>query len=109
VLLLVNGPPGVGKSTLARRYVADRPRALLVEVDELRTRLGGWATDEESKVLARELAVDLIHGHLARGYDVVVPQFRGHVPRAVPRARRRGLSPSRIRPAPLPPGARMVG
>ena len=77
MLLLVNGPPGVGKSTVARCWADDHPRSLVVEVDELRTRLGGWAGDDESRVLARELAVDLISGHLARGYDVVVPQYLG--------------------------------
>jgi predicted kinase len=28
-------------------------------------------------LLARELAVDLVRGHLQRGYDVVVPQYLG--------------------------------
>jgi len=77
VLLLVNGPPGVGKSTVARRWADDHPRSLVVEVDELRTGLGGWAGDDGSRLLARDLAVDLITSHLGRGYDVVVPQYLG--------------------------------
>jgi predicted kinase len=77
VLLLVNGPPGVGKSTVARRWADDHPRSLVVEVDELRTRLGGWADDDGSRLLARDLAVDLIASHVGRGYDVVVPQYLG--------------------------------
>jgi predicted kinase len=77
VLLLLNGPPGIGKSSVARRWADAHPRALLVEVDELRTRLGGWSDDEGTMSLARELALDLIAGHLRRGYDVVVPQYVG--------------------------------
>jgi predicted kinase len=77
MLLLVNGPPGAGKSTVARRYADDHVRSLVVEIDDLRTRLGGWSDDEESKQLARDLATDLIAAHLRRGYDVVVPQYVG--------------------------------
>ena len=89
MLLLVNGPPGVGKSTIARRWADDHPRSLVVEVDDLRTRLGGWAADDGSRPLARDLAVDLIGAHLARGYDVVVPQYLG---RPEFRDRLRGLA-----------------
>jgi predicted kinase len=77
VLLLINGPPGIGKSRVARRYLDDHPRALVVEIDTLRTQLGGWSRDDASRQLARELAVDLIDGHLRRGHDVVVPQYLG--------------------------------
>lgn len=42
MLILINGAPGVGKSTLAQRYVEDQPLALLLDIDELRTALGGW-------------------------------------------------------------------
>jgi predicted kinase len=77
VLLLINGPPGIGKSTVARRWADDHPRSLVVEIDGLRTQLGGWSGDDGSRTLARELAVDLITGHLARGHDVVVPQYLG--------------------------------
>ena len=33
---MLNGPPGAGKSTLARRYLGDHPLALRIDVDEVR-------------------------------------------------------------------------
>lgn len=49
----------------------------MVEVDELRTSIVGWAHDESSRVEARRLALEAIAGHLAAGRDVVVPQYLG--------------------------------
>jgi predicted kinase len=77
VLLLINGAPGVGKSTLAERYAEEHPLALIVDIDSIRTRLGRWADVEESKLVARDLSLALASAHLANGYDVVVPQFLG--------------------------------
>jgi predicted kinase len=77
VLLVINGAPAVGKTTLARRFAEDHPLALVVDVDRLRTQLGGWQEHDESKVVARDLAVVLTRAHLATGRDVVVPQYIG--------------------------------
>ena len=76
-LILINGPPGVGKSTLARRYLKDHPLTLLVEIDEIRVSMGRWEEHEESKPLARTLAVALTRAHLDAGRDVVIPQYLG--------------------------------
>lgn len=78
-LILLNGPPGVGKSALARRFLDDQPLALLVDIDALRVSLGGWESHDESKLVARDLAVALVESHLGRGHDVVVPQYLGRV------------------------------
>jgi predicted kinase len=77
VLLVINGAPGVGKSALAERYARDHALALVLDIDELRRHLGQWETDDASKAVARDLALALVTDHLARGYDVVVPQFLG--------------------------------
>ena len=45
-LIHLNGPPGIGKSTLARRYAAEHAGVLLCDVDVLRTMIGGWQEDD---------------------------------------------------------------
>ena len=43
-LILLNGPPGIGKSTIAGRFVADHPETMLLDLDADR--------DEEAAGLA---------------------------------------------------------
>lgn len=75
-LIALNGPPGIGKSTVALRYVEDHLLALSLEQDVVRGLLGGWRTrEDESGVLARELCLGMARIHLLAGHDVVVPQF----------------------------------
>lgn len=72
-LILLDGMPGVGKSTIAKAYVADRPGTLNLDIDVLRTLVGGeWSQTAE---LGRSLALTIAQTHLASGYDVVVPQL----------------------------------
>jgi predicted kinase len=78
MLLLLNGPPGVGKSTVAARYVDDHPLALNLDIDVLRAQLGRWQEDVGTAgLLARALALSAARTHLLAGHDVVVPQFLG--------------------------------
>jgi predicted kinase len=72
---LIEGAPGVGKSALARRYADEHALALIVDVDDIRSHLGRWTELDESKLVARDLAIALARDHLARGYDVIVPQY----------------------------------
>lgn len=75
-LLLLNGPPGIGKSTLARRYVADHPGVLNCDIDVLRTLIGGWESDfAAAGGLIRPAALAMIEAYLAHGHDVVLPQM----------------------------------
>lgn len=76
ILVLLNGPPASGKSTLARRWVSDHPLALNLDIDIVRAQLGGW-TDQpaDAGVAARRLAVAMARAHLESGRDVIVPQL----------------------------------
>jgi hypothetical protein len=74
-LIHLNGPPCIGKSTLAARFVADHPLALNLDIDVLRTWLGRWQERDEAKQIARDLAKGIVAAHLVTGHDVVLPQL----------------------------------
>ncbi|MCC3763097.1 ATP-binding protein [Glycomyces sp. TRM65418] len=75
-LILLNGAPAVGKSTLARRYAEDHPFAFRLDIDQIRRMLGRWREDpNRAGVLARSLAFAAAGAHLESGHDVVVPQL----------------------------------
>ena len=75
-LVLLNGPPASGKSTIAARLVAQRPLALNLDIDVIRSHLGDWkARPDDAGVAARRLALTMARSHLDSGNDVIVPQF----------------------------------
>lgn len=75
-LVLLNGPPASGKSTLAALLVGSRPMALNLDIDLIRGQIGAWTdSPADAGVAARRLAVAMATTHLAHGLDVVVPQF----------------------------------
>ena len=78
VLVLLNGPPASGKSTIAQRFVDSRPLSLNLDIDVVRRMLGSWLDDPSTAGLtARSLALVMAEAHLAAGSDVIVPQFLG--------------------------------
>ena len=79
-LIHVNGPPGIGKSTLARWYVDERSGVLNLDIDQLRPLIGGWRSDfAASGALVRPLATAMARTHLEAGHDVVMPQYLGRI------------------------------
>jgi len=75
-LLHLNGPPGVGKSSVARAYAADHPGALLLDADVVVSMISGWRDAFwETLHVARRLAAAMAREHLVAGADVVLPQL----------------------------------
>jgi predicted kinase len=77
-LILLNGPPGIGKSTLAQRFVDEHPLALNLDLDSVRRMLGRWDDQPiDAGLLARAMTLEMARVHLRGGHDVIVPQYLG--------------------------------
>lgn len=75
-LIHLNGPSGVGKSTIAARYATEHPKTLNLDADEIVRLVGGWREDFFGTVdLVRPLAITMAKHHLSTGHDVVMPQL----------------------------------
>ncbi len=73
-LIHLNGPPGIGKSTLAQRYVDEHPGVLNLDIDQVRTLIGGWRQRfAETGEIVRPVALSMAAAHLRGGRDVVMP------------------------------------
>lgn len=79
-LIHLNGPPGIGKSTLARMYIDEHVGVLNLDVDQLRTLIGGWQERfSETGETVRSMALVMAGVHLRTGDDVVLPQYLGRL------------------------------
>jgi predicted kinase len=79
-LILINGAPGSGKSTVAAALAARHRMMLALDVDALKHSLGRWADDTaESGLQARRLALAAAREHLRTGYDVALGQYLARV------------------------------
>lgn len=75
-LILLNGPPGIGKSTLSALYAERHPGTLNLDIDSLHRLVGGWR-DEDNRThdVLRPVALAMAATHLGGGRDVIVPQY----------------------------------
>jgi hypothetical protein len=79
-LVHLNGPPGIGKSTLSALWADRHPGTLNLDVDRLHALVGGWRDpDNRTHDVLRPVALAMASTHLAGGRDVVLPQYLGRV------------------------------
>jgi len=77
-LVLINGAPASGKSTLAQMYIDEHPLTLAIDIDVVRAMLGCWLDHPiEAGLTARCMALEMARVQLSAGRDVLVPQFLG--------------------------------
>ena len=79
-LIHLNGPPGIGKSTLSALYADRHPGTLNLDIDSLHAMIGGWQdSDTHAHEVLRPVALAMASTHLAGGRDVVLPQYLARV------------------------------
>ncbi|KXP04483.1 AAA family ATPase [Tsukamurella tyrosinosolvens] len=80
-LILINGAPGSGKSSIAAALADEDPAMVVIDVDRLKHALPDWdRAPIESGIRAREQALDAAEVHLRAGLDVVLGQYLARTP-----------------------------
>jgi len=79
-LIHLNGPPGIGKSTVASAFADRHPGVLNLDIDRVAAMIGGCGDSfSDSFEAGRLLAAAMARVHLASGHDVIMPQMMTHV------------------------------
>ena len=77
----LNGPPGIGKSTVARAFAAEHPGVLNLDIDQVVALIGGWQDCFWDALKAGGmLAASMARTHLASGRDVIMPRLIANSP-----------------------------
>lgn len=75
-LIHLNGPPGIGKSTLSALYAERHPGTLNLDIDSLHRLVGGWQdVDSHTHEVLRPVALAMASTHLGGGRSVILPQY----------------------------------
>jgi predicted kinase len=83
-LILLYAFAGVGKSTIARRYIKENKLSLLIEGDQIIHNIGLYLDSyKEARQLVFVQTMTMAATHLSHGYDVIVPYLLVHPEQAI--------------------------
>jgi predicted ABC-type ATPase len=75
-LIILNGPLGIGKSTLAKRYADEHPLTLMLDIDDVWAMISHWRKQKDTSApLSKEIALAMARINLRARHDVVIPQI----------------------------------
>ncbi len=73
-LIVLNGFAASGKTTIAKKYIAEHSMAMALEADAIVDNIGDWHNhQEEVRQLTFELTKAMLRAYLPSGHDVVLP------------------------------------
>lgn len=76
-IIIINGPCGVGKSSIAERLHKSRPHSFLLDIDSLRRLFSEYQEKrDESRMASLELAESMVSTCLDMGYDVIIDKMQ---------------------------------
>ncbi len=72
-LILINGPAGIGKSTIAGKLHQVLPLSFLLDIDAQRRYISGYREHrKESGDLVIQLSLAMVENYLQSGHDVII-------------------------------------
>lgn len=72
-IIIINGPTGIGKSTISRMVHKDLPLSFLLSIDEQRRYISHYRENRiESRDLVRNLALGIIDNYLQTGNNIII-------------------------------------
>lgn len=73
-LIVLNGFAAAGKTTIAKKYIAEHSMAMSLEADTIVDNIGDWINHrEEVRSLTFELTKAMLRAYLPSGHDAVLP------------------------------------
>ncbi len=75
-LIIINGPTGIGKSTVAQKLHETIPLSFLLDIDAQRRYISGYREHrQESKILVFSISEAIVDTYLNSGHDVIIDKY----------------------------------